>query len=1125
MCRMLRNEQKQLKFINTTLTFFQLKNFMEKNYFSKRKSSATKGPKNRILSFLAVAAMLLSPAWLSAQQRTITGTVTDANSQPISGATITVQGTNNAALTGNDGRFTLGNVGQGVVLTVVHMGHVTQTIDAGSQSVFNIRMADDAQVLDEVVVVGFGTQKKVNLTGAVGTVSADELQDRPVMLASQALQGLVAGLNISQNNGSLDQRASMNIRGRGTIGTNSTGSPLILIDGIEGDINTLNPADIDNISVLKDAAASSIYGSKAAFGVILVTTKRGSRGTTRINYSNNFRWSTPMVLPEYPNSLIFAAYFNDASINAGGTAHFNDAWMQAMKDYQAGKFTSAATANASNNNWEEGFDPNGKDPNGSSTKVGGLDNRDYYKEIFRKWGFSQEHNLSFSGATDNGINYMTSFNYLDQNGLIKYNQDSYDRYSLNARVGFKLSKWIDFQYNIRFSRDVYNRPNSYNNSGLFENIGRQTWPMLPLYDGNGNLFQRIAKSLYYGGDYVNVNDNNNQQVQFKFEPIKNWITTAELAYTIRNGQTHAESFNVPTWNRDNNIIPPTSGSNSIAEDASYRDQFSLNLFSEYSFTLNQDHNFKVLAGMQEQYLETKGFGVSRVGLYSQTMPELALTSGNSNNGTATAPSVRSPSHDESSMIGAFGRINYDYKGRYLFEGNIRYDDSSRFREGHRSVWSPSFSVGWNIAQESFMEPLRNTLSVLKLRGSYGRLSNQNTRGNYPTYSNMSLGSNSGYWLQNNLRTNTAAAPSALENPFMTWEKVYTTNVGLDFALFKNRFTGSFDYYVRRTADMLAAAPARPAVLGTSVPPVNDAELTDKGFELTLAWNDRLQNGLRYGVRFLLSDYQTEVTKYVNNPTNLINTYFPGQKIGDIWGYTTIGIAKTKEEMNAHLATLPNGGQTAFDKTGFSAGDIMYKDVNGDGKVDSGAGTLTNPGDRTIIGNSTPRFQFSLDLNASWKNFDIRAFFQGIAKRDIAPTNTFFWGAAGNGLWWANCFTANLDSYRNADAWSVKNGYMKENLDSYFPRAKFTDGNSQTQTKYLQDASYIRLKNLQVGYTLPEKWTNKLSISRVRVFFSGENLWTLTNVWDLFDPESIDGGWSGNTYPLSKVLSFGVNLNF
>ncbi|GHV23227.1 SusC/RagA family TonB-linked outer membrane protein [Clostridia bacterium] len=1076
--------------------------------------------------------MMLSLLNVFAQQQSVSGVVLDATTnEPLIGVSVTVKGSNTGTATDVDGRFTL-NVASDATLAFTYIGFAPKEATVKGQSNLTILLSEDNTALDEVVVVGFGTQKKVNLTGAIGIATAKDIADRPVTSVAQALQGLVPGMTITQNSGSLDATAKIRVRGTGTIDSDIKSDPLVLIDGAEGDINAVNPNDIETMSILKDAAASSIYGAKASFGVILITTKSGKAGKTRVNYSNNFRYNSPILMPTPLDSYTLALYFNEALGNGGEGPHFNESWVQAIKDYQDGVITSPIYENGTTGQWEEGFDPTSTVP-GYDKKIGGLDNRNYYKELFRSTASSQEHNLSISGGTDK-LTFFGSINYLDQNGLMVFNQDQYDRFSSNVRVGYQLTDWAKLGYSNRFVRNTYDRPAALTNS-LFTDIGRHAWAMLPMYDPNGNLFQRHALNLRDSGNDRATTDNTYQNATLTLEPIKNWRTNVEVNYSIKQYNRHWDKF--VTYRYDINDQPaPWSKSSNVHEEEEKDDLLGVNAYTEYSFSLNEKHNFKAMIGMQEQSMSQVKFGLQRAGVMDPNLPEIDLTDGYDENGKAVVPSVNGE-RNRWTTLGYFGRINYDYKGRYLLEANLRYDGSSRYRSGHRDVWSPSFSVGWNVAEESFLESLHEYVGLLKLRASYGELANQNTNGWYPSYSNLGLYPGSGVWLQGDLKPNITTSPGRVENPYLTWESIGTLNGGIDIAVLKNRLTASFDLYQRTTMNMLGPAPQLPGTLGVDAKKANDTELQDRGFELQVAWNDRLSNGFSYGARVVLSDYTTKVTKYPSNKTGDITNYYNGKMTGEIWGYETIGIAKTDEEMAAHLATLPNGGQSALNAN-WRAGDIMYADLNGDGKIDNGAKTLDDHGDLNVIGNTTPRYQFGIDLTADWKGFDVRAFFQGVMKRDYWQGSYLFWGAraggsdgsnnsGGNGsswqdggIWWATGFTSHLDYYRD------ENSPLGANPDAYFPRPYLNNAkNNYVQSRYLQDASYIRLKNLQVGYTLPASLTNKVKVEKLRIFFSGENLWTGTNMSKTFDPETIDGGWNGSVYPLSRVLSFGVNLNF
>ncbi len=1011
------------------------------------------------------------------QKNAIKGRILDATGEPVIGATIKVKGTTNGALSDLDGYYTI-NAQVGDQLEISYIGYKTRTIKA-VQGPNNIILQEDSKNLNEVVVVGFGTQKKVNLTGSVAVVDGKKLTQRPVQSAAQALQGIVPGLQISNSSGgSLESNPSINIRGTATIGEGSSGSPLVLIDGMEGDINTINSQDIESISVLKDAAASSIYGSRAPFGVILITTKGGNKeGKVVVNYNNSFRFSNLIRGKHMMNSVDFASWMNDARTNTGSSVFFeNDRMKQIIAYHNATPYTPgvrkaddgtllyAIPAKPDNSVWQDGY-------------AYGIDDIDWYNVVYKKTAFAHEHNASVSGGNDK-FNYYVSGNYLYNGGFMDMGSDNYKRFNGTAKIGAQLARWIRMNYNMRFTRANYERPSALTN-GLYSDMARQGWPVLPLYDRNGYLFSSPspALGLKTGGQDRKETDIIYHQLSFILEPVRNWITHVDFNYKIDNSIRHWDSQR--TYN----------------------------------------HN---VAGEQLRRTE---FGLQRNGIIDPEKSEVDLTNGLSYQGVAITPNVNG-ARNQWQTAGFFGRINYNYAERYLAELNLRYDGTSKFRSDKMWKLFPSISLGWRISEENFMKKTKDWLSNLKLRLSYGSLGNQNIDNWYQTYQTIAYRAFTGYWLQNGQKTNTTSAPG-LVSSLLTWEKVESYNVGLDFGFLNNRLTGSFDYFVRNTKNMVGKAPELPSILGTGVPVTNNTDLRTNGWELQLSWNDQLANGLHYGVTFNLSDSRTKITRYPNNPTNSIDTYIKGRYINEIWGYTTKGIAKSNEEMNAHLSTTD---QSTIGSN-WAAGDIMYEDTNNDKQINDGARTITDHGDLKVIGNSTPRFLWGIDLNASWKGFDIRAFFQGVMKRDAWLGGSwgsleYYFGATNSGEWWATGITAVKDYYRDANTWSVANGYQKANQDAFLPRATFSNKNERCQTRYLMNAAYMRLKNFQAGYTIPRNITTKWGISNMRVFVSIENLFTITKMPKQFDPEIIGtDSRHSNGYPLSKTFSFGINVTF
>ncbi len=1050
------------------------------------------------------AIFLLLSAGSFAQTIQITGRVTHKQ-VAIGGVTVKLKAGTTQSVTDENGIYAI-QVDSSATLIFSSIGYLPKEINLASYGPvknntinLDVDLETTSGTLEEVVVVGFGTQKKTNLTGSVAVVDAKQLENRPVRNAIQALQGQAPGLNIAQNSGSLESNPSINIRGVGTIGTSSS-APLVLIDGSEGSLAALNPQDVESYSILKDAGASSIYGSRAAFGVILVTTKSGKAGRTSVNYNNSLRQNSPTLMPKMMDSYTFAQYFNQADINGNGAPHFSEAHLQRILDYQNGVITASTLVDPNNARyWAEGY-------------AYGNDNIDWFDVMYRDRAFSQEHNLSLNGGTEKTTFYLSG-NFMKQQGLMAFNTDHYDRYAVSAKIDSRLSDYIRLGYSARLIREDFERPANLTNT-FYDDLGRQGWPTLPLYDPNGFLFSSPAPALGMrdGGNDNSTKDFIYQQLQLTLEPIKGWRTHANVNYRTSTQFRHWDSQRL--YNHDVNGDPYLYKNTSNVYEFGWKENYyNINIYSEYENTWGK-HHAKIMGGFQVENTAYRNLSVQRDGIIIPNQPVINLASGTDINGNPVVPSVTGE-YQNWATAGFFGRLNYDFHEKYLLEGNLRYDGSSRFRSGSRWGLFPSISAGWNMAKEEFLTDVA-FIDLLKIRASYGELGNQNTNMWYPTYVVQPTGTANGSWLINNARPNTASAPG-LVSSLLTWESINTSNLGVDFAFMQNRLTGSFEVFDRRTYNMVGPAPQLPATLGTAVPQTNNTNLKTRGFEATLGWADKTAREFGYGMKFLIADYVTTVTRYPN-VLGSISTYREGQRLGEIWGLETLGIAKTQQEMDAHLATLPNGGQTALGAQ-WGAGDIMYKDVNGDGKIDWGANTESNPGDAVIIGNNTPRYTFGLNLDANYKNFDMSVFFQGVMQRDIWQGGYYFWGATST-KWWSTGLVDHLDYFRE------EGNALGANPDAYYPRPVFnTSKNQQTQSRYLQNAAYIRLKNLQLGYSLPSLLSNRFGITKLRIYVSGENLWTGSNVAGMFDPETIDGGSSGTVYPLTKVWSAGLSVTF
>ncbi len=1052
-------------------------------------------------------------------QETVTGRVTDSKGEAIIGAGVLIAGTTNGTITDNDGNYTLPGVKKGTTLEFSSIGYTTRT-EVFNGGKLDVVLEDDALMLDATVVVGYGVQKKVNVTGSVSVVSADVLKSRPVANVAQALQGQVPGLSFSAGNlgGELDNAMTMTLRGTGTVGSGSTAAPLILIDGVESDINTLSPADIESISVLKDAASAAVYGAKGAFGVLLVTTKSGKSGKAKISFNSNVRFDSAVSLPEMAGTYQWMNYLNAARVNSGETILFGDGAIDLVKQYEAGELESASMIRPSAQNYQWiGY-------------TNSFANTDWYRAYFGSNVPSYENNVSLSGGNEK-VTYRVSGTWLDHKGLLKIGSDKMQRYNLDGNLQVQMTSWLRLKYISKWTRTSYDRPSYFleKQGFLFQNIARR-WPTNPVKDYYGNWFTEMdAVSLAEGGNANTRRDKYTNQVALVAEPIKGmhinvegnsditYISLHEAILPVYNSNAFNQSYAV-VW--DPGASNYAAGMSRVIDRRNWEDFLSTNIYADYAWAIGESHNFMVMAGFNAEKRKYDKIKAQGDGLSNPSVPYLNQVSFN--------PLVNldrgETSEAETGVAGFFGRINYNYKEKYLLEMNARYDGSSRFVGDRRWALFPSVSGGWNIANEPFLDWADRYLDTFKLRASWGQLGNTNTNSWYPFYQSMSMGNNNGLWLVNGTYTNTAYMPGMVSSS-LTWETIENWNIGLDVMALGGKFQGSFDWFTRYTYDMVGPAPTLPATLGTDVPKVNNADLRSRGWELDVSWRDHIKD-FHYGIRLSLSDAQQKVLSYPNDTKTLPDaerstvTYYEGMMLGEIWGYETEGIANSQEEMDAWLVqNRPDWGSS------WGAGDIMYRSIDGKDGVDNGNNTLDDHGDLRVIGNTTPRYEFGLTLDAAWKGFDFRVFLQGVGKRDFwcavgdneTTRGTYFWGAYGN-IWASTCFKQHLDYW------------TEENTDAYYPRPKigwelYSD-NQRVQTRYLQDAAYVRLKNVQLGYTIPTKWTEFLKISSLRVYFSGDNLLTFTRLTKIFDPEVLSGTYgSGKAYPLMKNFSFGVNVNF
>ncbi len=1032
---------------------------------------------------------------------TCKGTILDTYGDPMVGVTVRVKDSKVITTTNIDGEFTINNLKIGSTLTFTYIGCTTQEV-VWDGAPIQVTLAEDSNVLNEVVVVGYGVQKKVNVTGAVSMVDEKAFASRPVTNVQQALQGAIPGLNLNTttSGGELNASMSMDIRGTGTIGDGSVAQPLVLIDGIEGSMNMVNPNDIQSVSVLKDAAAASIYGSRAAFGVILITTKNGSDGKVNISYSGDVRFTTATQLPDMANSLEWATYFNAAQYNENGGYVFSPETMENIQKFLNGEFTDPSTPEyygttaGSNGRWNN---------YGSA-----FANTDWFAEHYKKNVPSTQHNLSLSGGTQK-VQWLISGSYLLNNGLIRHGHDEYNRYTMNAKIGAELASWARVDYSTKWSRVDYERP-FYMNGHFYHNIARR-WPTCPVIDPNGHYMNEMEiAELEDMGIYYEKTDKLTQQLKFTFTPLAGWNIVFDGGLTTTNAKT---KYNMdPVYYYDCNDEPfirdSDYGTTSYVVDQRTRtNYYSLNIYTDYTRSFGL-HNGKILVGMNYEKYDTDYLYGDGSDMTDHSKPYLSQTQSDF---SAT------DSYNHRATAGYFARLNYDYDGKYLLEGNIRYDGSSRFLADRRWAWFPSVSAGWNIARENFFRNLTNQITTLKLRASYGSLGNTSSAYSsfwdwYPFYQQQSIGANNSGWLINGAQQNTASLPSIV-NATMTWETVKTIDIGFDVAALNNRLTATFDWYTRKTENMIGPAPILGSVLGTDAPNTNNCDMRTNGWEIEIGWNDRI-GSVNYNARVNISDNTSKILEYPYDGefgAQSYSGYHNGMKFNEIWGYKVAGIANSQEEMDAWIANNnPSWGSN------WGAGDIMYMDLNGDGKVNSGEATIDDHGDLVVIGNSSPRYRIGINLGLEWKGIDFSAFFQGVMKRDwlFGSSEPYFWGGAG-GMWQSTVFKEHLDYW------------TPENTDAYYPRPYFgTSKNRYNSDRYIQNAAYLRCKNMQLGYSLPTKTIAKAGLSLCRIYVSVDNLFTITSMSSVFDPEALSGSWgAGKLYPLTRTWSVGVNLNF
>ncbi|MDO6434931.1 TonB-dependent receptor [Flavitalea sp. BT771] len=1088
-------------------------------------------------NLLAVVQRPMLFAWLllgclslsvRAQDRTggVTGIVRNDQGDPLPGisvlATNSVTGLSSGAQTDTAGIFTFTKlpITGRYNFTFSGVGFQQQTLTgyilkADASTSIIVKLKNQTGALSEVVVVGYGTQKRVNLTGAVAQVSGDVLDRRSIPNLTQGLQGLIPNLNLITTDGKPVSSAVYNIRGATSIGQG--GSALVLIDGIQGDPSLLNPNDVASVTVLKDAASAAIYGARAAFGVVLITTKTPSKGRATITYSSNYSIKSPTTVPKIEsNGYKYMLMFDSAWTG------WNDYSQIPAGVNKTQKFSQAYLTEYARRNGDPSLPKADIGPDGNYVYYG---NTNWYDLLYKKHNAAIDQNLSISGSSGKASYYVTG-RYYGQDGIFRYNSDDYHMYNLTAKGNIEVLPWLQvYNYTQYTTRDYHNPVNVGEGGGIWRNMADEAHPSSMLQNPDGTLTFSAAYTvgdLFYGKNGIN----------FKSQVLRN--TTGFVAkfmdnklrikgdFTFQNTDSSLKQIRVqvPYSVTPGVIAYVGTTTNDMLMGNAKTQYLATNIYGEYENTFGGDHYFKAMIGYNYEQSVFNNFNAQRNGIVYSNATDLSLALGQN---ITTAGG-----YEKWAILGGFGRLNYGYKDRYLLEVNGRYDGSSKFPSDQRFGFFPSVSAGWRIAKEAFWNVDPKAISDIKIRGSYGSLGN----GSIASYNFQELFKiyQSGRVI-NGVRPQATSQPNVLPEG-LTWEKATTKDLGLDVSALDNKLTFTADIYARITTNMFTVGKTLPAVFGTTLPKGNYADMRTTGWEASISWRDQFNvagKPLHYNVGFWMSDNQSTITRY-NNANKVLTDYYEGQKLGEIWGYTNDGFWTAADDP----ATNGPKFQPIFkaSNTGkWLPGDLKFKDLSKDNMINNGANTVKDHGDLRIIGNSTPRYTYGINLNADYAGFFVGAFFQGVGKQNWWPGSEadVFWGQFNRPYNF-------LFKYQEGKIWSP------ENPNTYFPRYRgYTAQNSQgelynPQTRYLQNVAYIRLKNVQVGYNLPNALVQRLKLSGVRFYVSGENLWTYSPLFKLtrdIDPESIGksdiiltgttNNGNGNNYPILKSVTLGLNV--
>lgn len=1049
--------------------------------------------------------------------RNVRGVVTDEKGEGLPGVSILLKGTQQGTTTDGEGVFSIDVPNGDAVLVFSFVGYKSQEVVVGNSTTVDIELRIDEKALDEVIVVGYGVQKKVNMTGAVDVISNKQLENRQASTVSQILQGQSPGLDISAGNRGYEPGASMNINIRG-MGSLNGGSPFVLIDGFPGDMDRLNPSDIESISVLKDAAASAIYGARAPYGVILITTKSGKKDEKlTISYSGNTYLSKPARLPSMLDSYTFARVVNEMGGNAGGKpyseaaidriiAFQNKDWSY-LKQFYPGDATHFEAMPLSNGRW-------GANENAHA-------NYDWYDEYYGH-SINQQHTLSARGGSAK-IAYYLSAGFAGQEGVLNFGTDYYKRYNLAGKISTSLTNWLDIRYETRFAKSprefVSILPN-WDYNMVFRQIAR-TVPTQAMYGGYGTYtLQSKIPFINDSGTNKHETTENWHTISAELRPLKSWKINGEFAY--RNINVLGSEVYLSYYEQlvDKSYIPDAqSVPNSLLQNQYNSSYLTTNLYTSYDFSIKK-HNIYAMLGTQLELDQSRNTNITKTTLIVPSVPSLQ---------TALGDAVVVESLQHWATLGYFGRLTYNLNGKYLFEANARYDGTSRFQQSSRWGFFPSFSAGWNVDQEGFWKGIKQHVNTLKFRASWGQLGNQQVA-SYQDLALIPLQTGLLDWLFKYGEARPVGYTSAprLVSPNLRWETAISKNIGLNASFFQRRLQWDADLFERVTENMIGPSEPVPGIMGSEVPQSNNATLRTRGWETSLKWSDEIgKSGASYFINLNIYDARSFVMKYLN-PSGIITDWYSGKEVGEIWGYTAHDLFKSQEEVNSYLATT----DMSFIHGRWNPGDLKYLDTNGDGKVNNGTNALSNHGDLSVIGNESPRYQYGLGLGASYLGFDLSLLIRGIGKRDYSVQpggeNYVFWGIRN---WLFTALTPDHLNYFRDNPGDKYNGLHEGeaniNLDSYWPKPYLDQAqnnkNRLPSTRYLLNASYLRLQNVQLGYNFSPNVLDKIRLQKLRIFVSGENLFTITSLIRGLDPSAM-GPQSrlGMTYGVDKMFSVGIN---